>query len=74
MNFYLYFQDAKEKQRVYSLAQFQAKALSHALRFPNVKKVVYSTCSLHNIVRILNFVNVAQNSMIPIWGYIISHY
>ncbi|CAB4032366.1 probable 28S rRNA (cytosine-C(5))-methyltransferase [Paramuricea clavata] len=41
--------DAKEKQRVYSLARFQVKVLSHALSFPNVKKAVYSTCSLHNI-------------------------
>lgn len=33
--------------RLESLAEFQKQALVHALSFPNVKKVVYSTCSKH---------------------------
>lgn len=33
--------------RVEALASFQINALSHALKFPGVKRVVYSTCSLH---------------------------
>ena len=32
-------------QRLQSLAAVQARLLRHALSFPNVKKVVYSTCS-----------------------------
>lgn len=33
--------------RVESLAQFQEAALSHALRFPGLQRLVYSTCSVH---------------------------
>ncbi|XP_065656856.1 28S rRNA (cytosine-C(5))-methyltransferase isoform X2 [Hydra vulgaris] len=33
--------------RLKALSGFQTAALSHALQFPNVKKVVYSTCSVH---------------------------
>ena len=32
-------------ERLQSLAAVQARLLRHALSFPNVKKVVYSTCS-----------------------------
>ena len=34
-------------ERVAKLAQFQAKALSHALKFPAAERVSYSTCSVH---------------------------
>ena len=36
--------------RVKSLAKFQKRALQHALSFPKLKKLVYSTCSV-KIVR-----------------------
>ena len=35
------------KQRLESLQNFQLKALLHALSFPNVRRVVYSTCSVN---------------------------
>ncbi|KAJ2776686.1 putative 28S rRNA (cytosine-C(5))-methyltransferase [Coemansia interrupta] len=40
---------AKEdvKTRVASLAQFQTDALVHAMRFPGVQRISYSTCSVH---------------------------
>ena len=35
-------------KRIESLAGFQEKALVHAMSFPSVTRVVYSTCSLHD--------------------------
>lgn len=40
-------QEEMSESRLESLAEFQITALLHAFRFPNVKKVVYSTCSKH---------------------------
>ena len=34
-------------KRLASLAKLQTKLLSHALSFPSVKRVTYSTCSVH---------------------------
>ncbi|KAM0676857.1 putative 28S rRNA (cytosine-C(5))-methyltransferase [Binucleata daphniae] len=36
-----------EKDRIERLALFQKKILCHSLRYKNVKKIVYSTCSWH---------------------------
>jgi 25S rRNA (cytosine2278-C5)-methyltransferase len=36
-----------DDDRVSRLAAFQTKALRHALRFPAVQRVAYSTCSVH---------------------------
>ena len=33
--------------RVEGLAKFQEAALRHALRFPGLARLVYSTCSVH---------------------------
>ena len=39
-----------DKKRLRMLAAFQLRALLHALSFPSVKRVVYSTCSVHQEV------------------------
>ncbi|VFQ87622.1 unnamed protein product [Cuscuta campestris] len=41
--------DALDMDRLQKLANFQKKALEHALRFPAVERIVYSTCSIHQI-------------------------
>eukprot|EP00850_Spirogloea_muscicola_P023636 SM000373S13618 [mRNA] locus=s373:46324:50619:- [translate_table: standard] len=37
----------EDMQRLENLGNFQEKALRHALSFPSVERVVYSTCSVH---------------------------
>ncbi|KAK5599943.1 hypothetical protein CRENBAI_012972 [Crenichthys baileyi] len=37
-----------EKARLASLASFQLQCLNHSLRFPRLKRLVYSTCSIHS--------------------------
>lgn len=41
--------DVKEEDgnRIKSLSNFQLVALKHAMSFPNVNRIVYSTCSIH---------------------------
>ncbi|KAG9446457.1 hypothetical protein H6P81_012585 [Aristolochia fimbriata] len=41
--------DVNDNERLEKLAAFQRKALEHALSFPSVERVVYSTCSIHQI-------------------------
>ncbi|OCH95464.1 S-adenosyl-L-methionine-dependent methyltransferase [Obba rivulosa] len=43
-------QDAEEdRQRLDKLASFQLLMIRHAMKFPSVKGIVYSTCSVHAI-------------------------
>ncbi|AWP09434.1 putative methyltransferase NSUN5 [Scophthalmus maximus] len=37
----------KDQARLASLASFQLRCLNHGLRFPRLKRLVYSTCSIH---------------------------
>lgn len=41
--------DVADTERLNKLSSFQKKALAHALSFPSVERVVYSTCSIHQI-------------------------
>ncbi len=46
----------KDKKRLWNLEALQRRMISHAMSFPNVQKIVYSTCSIHeeeneNVVR-----------------------
>lgn len=43
-------EEAKDKlaERLSRLSNFQFKIVKHALSFPNVLKVIYSTCSIHD--------------------------
>lgn len=40
-------EDDPEQQRVEQLARFQEAAVLHALKFPALRRLVYSTCSIH---------------------------
>lgn len=73
--------DAVREDRLAKLAAFQLMMIKHAMRFPNVKKIVYSTCSIHateneHVVRdALNsdeakaatFLLAPQNQVLPEW-------
>ncbi|XP_063299827.1 28S rRNA (cytosine-C(5))-methyltransferase [Pelobates fuscus] len=37
----------EQEKRLQALSGFQCRAVSHALSFPSVQRVVYSTCSIH---------------------------
>lgn len=37
-----------DKARLVSLASFQLRCLNHGLKFPRLKRLIYSTCSIHS--------------------------
>lgn len=39
--------DGKLPERLATLSRFQLHILTHAMRFPNARKITYSTCSIH---------------------------
>jgi len=73
--------DATREDRLAKLSAFQLMMIKHAMRFPSVKKIVYSTCSIHateneHVVRdALNsdeakgatFLLAPQNEVLPKW-------
>jgi putative methyltransferase len=40
-------ENVKDEKRLWYLEALQRKMLKHAMSFPNVKRIVYSTCSIH---------------------------
>ena len=55
--------ESKSEERLSKLASFQSVILKKALSFPNVKRVVYSTCSIHDIEN--EMVNLLLHYLIP---------
>eukprot|EP00986_Skeletonema_menzelii_P011954 scaffold6337_cov144-Skeletonema_menzelii.AAC.6 len=41
-------QNSDERNRIQTLANFQTVALKHSMSFPQVERIVYSTCSVHD--------------------------
>ncbi|KAL0577649.1 hypothetical protein V5O48_004338 [Marasmius crinis-equi] len=41
--------ESDQDARLHKLASFQLMMIKHAMKFPKVKKIVYSTCSIHAI-------------------------
>ncbi|KAJ2137080.1 hypothetical protein IW139_000125 [Coemansia sp. RSA 353] len=66
-----------DKARLASLAEFQTSIVLHAMRFPNIKRISYSTCSVHEeeneavVARVLaaqsEFALAPRDQVIPSW-------
>ncbi|KAI9506037.1 S-adenosyl-L-methionine-dependent methyltransferase, partial [Coemansia spiralis] len=41
--------NGEQKERLRNLAEFQTSVILHSMRFPNVKRISYSTCSIHEV-------------------------
>lgn len=39
--------EEQDPERLKALAAFQLRCLNHALKFPKLQNLVYSTCSIH---------------------------
>lgn len=40
--------EEQDGERLQALAAFQVRCLNHTLQFPQLQRVVYSTCSIHS--------------------------
>ena len=56
-------------QRLLQLQDFQVRALTHALSFPRVKRVVYSTCSIHAEENEVVVIRALERSRAGGWGF-----
>ncbi|KAF8742652.1 hypothetical protein AX14_002887 [Amanita brunnescens Koide BX004] len=70
-----------DEERLYKLASFQKMMLKHAMTFPNVTRIVYSTCSVHALeneqvveavldteeAKVGKFTLAPQNEVLPTW-------
>lgn len=56
----------KNTERIQKLQYYQEKVLRHAMKFPGVKRIVYSTCSLNSeenedvVAAALNWINTEE--------------
>jgi len=55
--------------RLEHLQDFQLRALTHALSFPNVSRVVYSTCSIHKEENEVVVIKALERSREEQWGF-----
>jgi putative methyltransferase len=66
-----------EDERLKSLSDFQVAVIEHALKFPRVKRIVYSTCSIHEIENEQVVARILQNhhaqwqleKILPFWNH-----
>ncbi|PIA16491.1 S-adenosyl-L-methionine-dependent methyltransferase, partial [Coemansia reversa NRRL 1564] len=69
--------DETDKARLHNLAKFQTLIILHAMRFPAIKRISYSTCSVHEeeneavVANVLNsqseFALASADQVIPTW-------
>ncbi|KAF8896221.1 S-adenosyl-L-methionine-dependent methyltransferase [Infundibulicybe gibba] len=73
--------EVDQEDRLQKLATFQLKMIKHAMKFPGVRKIVYSTCSVHptenehvvqsalssDEAKLRNFFLAPQNEVLPQW-------
>ncbi|KAI8086612.1 S-adenosyl-L-methionine-dependent methyltransferase [Halteromyces radiatus] len=66
-----------QEERLQNLSDFQISIIEHALKFPNAKRIVYSTCSIHpqeneKVVETIlsrhpEFTLATRDSVLPTW-------